>query len=193
MQKPLSCKDRHMAQRRFLTSMSLDARSQTASALPRREKKARVAPRISRPLATFGLILALLACALGSPHAVCAKTSSAVKAAAGSHFIKNNGAMKRFAKTKPAPKKSKPSAIPSPPSQPGSPSPSSAPSQQDNSSAKSKLAPFPPPDTKSPPPMLPQASRERMRECADEWSRMKKEARGPLPLWRNFASKCLTR
>ena len=51
----------------------------------------------------------------------------------------------------------------------------------------------PPPDTSTPPPRLPAASRERMHACADEWTKLKMEARGPLPLWRAFAGECLTR
>ena len=51
----------------------------------------------------------------------------------------------------------------------------------------------PPPDTSAPPPRLPPASREQMHACADEWMKLKMEARGPLPLWRAFAGECLTR
>lgn len=182
-----------MAQRRFLLTMFLDAQSPAISALSPRRKKARAALGRFYPPATYGLALALFVCALGSPPAVRAETPPAAKAAAGTDSLQNNGDMKRLAKTKPGMKKKMRSATPSPTSEPGAPSPSGAPPQADNASAKSKLAPLPPPDTKSPPPMLPQASRERMRECADEWSRIKKEARGPLPMWRDFANKCLTR
>jgi hypothetical protein len=41
--------------------------------------------------------------------------------------------------------------------------------------------------------MLPRASRARMRECADEWNQMKRRATAGLPLWRDFATGCLTR
>jgi len=58
---------------------------------------------------------------------------------------------------------------------------------------KAPLAALPPPDTGSPPPRLPDASREKMRACAIEWSKLKLEARNPMPLWRDFGSKCLTR
>ncbi len=69
-----------------------------------------------------------------------------------------------------------------------------APKQElnEDSSAKSKLTNLPPPDTTRPPPMLPQATREKMRECANEWARLKMETRGSLPMWRDFAGKCLT-
>jgi hypothetical protein len=52
---------------------------------------------------------------------------------------------------------------------------------------------FPPPDLSKQPPMLPVASREKMRACADQWSKLKMEQKEPLPLWRDFAYKCLTR
>jgi hypothetical protein len=51
---------------------------------------------------------------------------------------------------------------------------------------------FPPPDVSKPPPMLPGASREKMRACADEWSKLKMEQNAP-PLWRDFAGRCLSR
>lgn len=57
----------------------------------------------------------------------------------------------------------------------------------------SQRAAFPPPDLSKPPPMLPVASREKMRACAEEWSKLKVEQKEPLPLWRDFANKCLTR
>lgn len=49
-----------------------------------------------------------------------------------------------------------------------------------------------PVDTSVPPPSLPRASREKMRACADEWKKMKLEKSG-LPMWRDFATSCLTR
>lgn len=58
---------------------------------------------------------------------------------------------------------------------------------------KTPLPVPPPPDTSAPPPRLPPASREQMHACADEWMKLKMEARGPLPLWRVFAGECLTR
>lgn len=55
------------------------------------------------------------------------------------------------------------------------------------------LSPEQPIDTSKPPPSLPRASRERMRACADEWSAMKRKTRTGLPMWRDFATECLTR
>jgi hypothetical protein len=59
--------------------------------------------------------------------------------------------------------------------------------------ARPKLPPLPPIDAATPPPMLPRASRERMRACAEEWDETKRNAKAPLPLWREFATRCLTR
>lgn len=59
--------------------------------------------------------------------------------------------------------------------------------------AQTKLPPLPPIDTSSPPPTLPRASRERMRECAEEWDKMKRGPNQDLPMWREFATGCLTR
>ncbi len=58
---------------------------------------------------------------------------------------------------------------------------------------KAPLPVPPPPDTSLPPPRLPPASREKMHACADEWTKLKSEARGPLPLWRAFAGEFITR
>ncbi len=58
---------------------------------------------------------------------------------------------------------------------------------------KAPLPAPPPPDTSAPPPRLPAASREQMHACADQWTKLKLETRGPLPLWRAFAEECLTR
>jgi hypothetical protein len=51
----------------------------------------------------------------------------------------------------------------------------------------------PPVDTSQPPPSLPRASRQKMRACAEEWDRMKRESNKGLPTWRDFATECLTR
>ncbi|MBM3551623.1 MAG: hypothetical protein FJX45_07605 [Alphaproteobacteria bacterium] len=51
----------------------------------------------------------------------------------------------------------------------------------------------PPVDTSQPPPSLPRASRQKMRACAEEWDRMKRESISGLPTWRDFATQCLTR
>lgn len=48
-------------------------------------------------------------------------------------------------------------------------------------------------DTSHPPAMLPRAPRERMRACADEWEAKKRATKSGLPLWRDFATECLTR
>jgi len=58
---------------------------------------------------------------------------------------------------------------------------------------KAPLAALPPPDTTRPPPRLPEAPREKMRACAIEWSKLKLEARDPMPLWREFGAQCLKR
>lgn len=47
-------------------------------------------------------------------------------------------------------------------------------------------------DTSIPPPLLPRASRMRMRACAEEWTRKKLVARNDLPRWRDFAADCLS-
>jgi len=65
--------------------------------------------------------------------------------------------------------------------------------QGDAAAGKSRPSALPPPDTSKPPPLLPQASREKMHECAEEWAKLKMETRGPLPMWRDFANKCLKR
>ncbi|WP_281927420.1 hypothetical protein [Methylocystis iwaonis] len=59
--------------------------------------------------------------------------------------------------------------------------------------AGAPLAPLPPVDTSTPPPMLPRAARERMRICAEEWEKHKRASRAAQPLWREFATECLTR
>lgn len=51
----------------------------------------------------------------------------------------------------------------------------------------------PPVDISQPPPTLPRAPREKMRACAEEWDRMKRESKDGLPMWRDFATECLTR
>lgn len=56
-----------------------------------------------------------------------------------------------------------------------------------------KLAPLPPVDTSVPPPTLPRATRERMRACAEEWGKKKRASNAGLPMWRDFATGCLTR
>lgn len=58
---------------------------------------------------------------------------------------------------------------------------------------RAKLPPLPPIDTSTPPPTLPRASRERMRACAEEWANLKRSANANLPMWRDFATGCLTR
>jgi hypothetical protein len=58
---------------------------------------------------------------------------------------------------------------------------------------KAPLASLPPPDTAKPPPSLPEAPREKMRACALEWSKLKLEAKNPMPLWRDFGAQCLKR
>lgn len=120
----------------------------------------------------------LLALALGAPP-ILAQPPSASKE-------KNQGKPpkpleKSQSKSRAAPAKAQPSAA-APPKTP-TPSPPQ-PSQR---------VAIPPPDLSKPPPMLPVASREKMRACADAWSKLRMEQKEPLPLWRDFANKCLTR
>lgn len=61
------------------------------------------------------------------------------------------------------------------------------------SAGAKKLAPEPPIDTSKPPPLLPRASREQMRACAEEWDALKRKTKTGLPMWRDFATECLTR
>jgi hypothetical protein len=56
-----------------------------------------------------------------------------------------------------------------------------------------QFAPDAPIDTSVSPPLLPRASRARMRACAEEWSKKKVQTKSGLPRWRNFATACLTR
>ncbi len=105
--------------------------------------------------------------------------------AAPNHATKQSGAGKDLKRRSDGPS---PSLTPKPRSS------HNAPNQElnEDGSARSKFTNLPPPDTSMPPPMLPQATREKMRECANEWSRLKMETHGPLPMWRDFAGKCLT-
>lgn len=82
-----------------------------------------------------------------------------------------------------APKKLAPDKPPPTPSV-GAPTPVSAPR---------KFPPLPPLDTSLPPPSLPRAPREKMRACAEEWEKMKRATKTGLPMWRDFATGCLTR
>ncbi|MBG0811798.1 hypothetical protein IY145_20835 [Methylosinus sp. H3A] len=52
---------------------------------------------------------------------------------------------------------------------------------------------LPPLDTSAPPPSLPRAPRERMRQCAMQWMKIKQEGRVGGTSWREFATRCLTR
>jgi hypothetical protein len=71
--------------------------------------------------------------------------------------------------------------------------PTIAPSTSQQAPARADLPPLPPIDASAPPPMLPRATRERMRACAEEWERTKLTAKSGLPMWRDFAAGCLTR
>jgi hypothetical protein len=73
------------------------------------------------------------------------------------------------------------------------PAPQAAPKAAPAPPAQAKLPPLPPIDTSTPPPTLPRASRERMRACAEEWAKLKRGANANLPMWRDFATGCLTR
>ena len=83
------------------------------------------------------------------------------------------------------------------PAQQPKPAPTPAPVQPKalapTPSAQKPLSPFAPVDTSKPPPMLPRATRERMRACAEEWENLKLTTKNGLPMWRDFATSCLTR
>jgi hypothetical protein len=77
---------------------------------------------------------------------------------------------------------------------PNAPPPAAAPRQSEPS--KPSLPPpvaLPPIDPSIPPPTLPRASRSAMRRCALEWNSMKRSGHTGPPMWREFATKCLTR
>jgi hypothetical protein len=92
-------------------------------------------------------------------------------------------------KAKPAP--AAPSAAP-PQATAAPPAPRHFPQDQ-SAPAKPPLADLSPPDTSTPPPKLPPATREKMHACAAQWTRLKLETHGTLPMWREFAAGCLTR
>jgi hypothetical protein len=100
-------------------------------------------------------------------------------------------------KPKKKPASSKPSlpavAAPKPAPQRVAPSPPSPgrPSHEENEAKSGRGTE--PLDTSAPPPRLPAASREKMHACALEWAKLKQTTRGTLPLWRDFATACLTR
>lgn len=95
-------------------------------------------------------------------------------------------------KRKEAPTKPTPPRRPAMPRQPAAP-PIVAPPPLPKAPPPAPLAPAPAVDTSKPPPSLPRASREKMRVCAEEWDKMKKETATGLPMWRDFATDCLTR
>ncbi len=91
---------------------------------------------------------------------------------------------------------------PTPPRRPASPQqPAGATVHAPTSAPKATpaaVAPVPPNmsapvDTSQPPPSLPRAPRDKMRACAEEWDKMKRESNSGLPMWRDFATDCLTR
>jgi hypothetical protein len=97
----------------------------------------------------------------------------------------------------------RPAAIPTPPRRPSNrPPTATAPSEPPAVSPEASrpvAPPLPPPaalppvDLSVPPPTLPRASRQAMRRCALEWEKMKREGHVGAPMWREFATKCLTR
>jgi hypothetical protein len=96
-----------------------------------------------------------------------------------------------------------PGAVPTPPRRPANrPPPAAAPSEPPPISPEpsrplppplSPPAALPPLDLSVPPPTLPRASRQAMRRCALEWEKMKREGQVGSLMWREFATKCLTR
>jgi type IV secretory pathway VirB10-like protein len=86
----------------------------------------------------------------------------------------------------------RPAAPPAAP-QPGGSTQARPRPMRDENVRKAPPAPLPPPDIAKPPPRLPEASREKMRACAIEWSKLKLEAKNPMPLWRDFGAQCLKR
>lgn len=89
--------------------------------------------------------------------------------------------------TKPAPPLRPPHVAP----QPVTPAPVH-PAHQEGG-AKPAPPELPPLDTSTPPPKLPPAAREKMHACALEWMKVKQQARAPWPMWKDFATGCLTR
>lgn len=97
-------------------------------------------------------------------------------------------------KSAPSKPGAKPQAPPPPPAAATSPAPKAAPPVAPTTvDSAPKLPPLPPIDTSKPPPMLPRASREKMRACAEEWDDLKRRTRVGELTWRVFATKCLTR
>jgi len=114
------------------------------------------------------------------------------------------------ARTRPVPAQQKPRAAsprqnvrPPPARQPNATRPPTAPSTPGVKPPQTAKPPFeealpspqapPPVDTTRPPPSLPRAPRQKMRACAEEWQLIKGESKGSLPMWRDFATECLTR
>ena len=161
-------------------------------------------PMASRPPRSCGfprafLILALAAgvhCAIADAETTTAENTNAKPTARKTAPAKPRDEAKKK-ENAPAPAGRKPQARVAPSHAPPS---HVAPREPKNDAAhvqgappKTPLPVPPPPDTSAPPPRLPPASREQMHACADEWMKLKMEARGPLPLWRAFAGECLTR
>jgi hypothetical protein len=155
-------------------------------------------PMASHPssLRSRGFGRALLLLALGaSVHcgkADAAPTTTAETTAARTAPGKPRDEAKKKKENAPAPAERKPQPHP-PPSHVAPREPKDDAARVQAAPPKARLPVPPPPDTSAPPPKLPPASREQMHACADEWAKLKMEARGPLPLWRTFAVECLTR
>jgi hypothetical protein len=182
---PVPLRPPHSADAFQRENMLLDEIRPRASALGERPGRQRGSAQAAMRCAMRRAALIVSLLVTGAP-ALCGRTEAAPPAKLGGK-PRSAPSQKTTAETKP---RKKPAPSPSPAKQPNSPRPGAAPAQEE---PKQKLAPLPPPDTSSPPPLLPAAPRERMQECADEWSRMKMETHGQLPMWRNFAAKCLTR
>jgi len=101
---------------------------------------------------------------------------------------------KATAHKKPEAPKAKPRApAPTPPAPIAVTQPPRRSSSEGVTVVKPPLKASPPPDTSVPPPKLPPAPREKMHACAIQWSKLKLETQKSLPMWRDFASQCLTR
>lgn len=90
--------------------------------------------------------------------------------------------------TKPAPPPATPQAV-----TPQAVTPAPVHPGRQEGAAKPALSELPPLDTSTPPPKLPPAAREKMHACAIEWMKVRQQARAPWPMWRDFATGCLTR
>ncbi|WP_363348108.1 hypothetical protein [Methylocystis echinoides] len=154
-----------------------------------------VAAGLCSPLTTIAAALLATACSIGLAGPVLAQQDAAPATRAAPAQTTPKPTTAKAAKpaqpAPPKPQKLESGPMPKAPAAknaPGSPSLPALPSPP-----PARLQPLPPIDTSTPPPLLPRASRERMRACAEEWDQMKRRGTAGLPTWREFATQCLTR